>query len=180
MARGVRRVQAEGERTAGALLVERLSGLECDSLSRIGTAHSSPPKPRAAVVVGQGRAVHLAVHLRAGLFPLHIAVNKLDLAPPGLMKALEAWNLGVPLSAALRTWNSAFDERPPRLDPLPLGRRFVQRGRGGLVVRCPTGSLGQDGVVARRSRGTGVEALFDEVVFGTLDHIVVYPVQDED
>ena len=182
-ARGVRRVQAEGERGLQAFLVERLSGLGATS-SGIGTAldglRMAHPNLEQPWLWGRDVLSTLAVHLRAGLFPLHIAVNKLDLAPPGLMKTLEDADLGVPFVGCLAD--------------MELGlRRAASSGlihyRSGAasfsVVEEASLSDAQRAALAKMAaslaahEGTGVEALFDEVVFGTLDHIVVYPVQDE-
>jgi len=178
--RGVRRVQAEGERGLQGFLVERLSGLGAtnaligsalDALRHEGHDLGQP------WTWGDEEMGTLAKALRRGLFPLHVAVNKLDMAPTGVMDHL---SLEVPATACLadmelalrradaagliryRTGDTDFlvSEDAPLSD---AQRAALERMRGALST----------------SGGTGIEALLDAVVFGTLDRIVVYPVQDE-
>jgi len=178
--RGVRRVQAEGERGLQGFLVERLSGLGAtnaligsalDALRHEGHDLGQP------WTWGDEEMGTLAKALRRGLFPLHVAVNKLDMAPAGVMDHL---SLEVPATACLadmelalrradaagliryRTGDTDFlvSEDAPLSD---AQRAALERMRGALST----------------SGGTGIEALLDAVVFGTLDRIVVYPVQDE-
>ena len=119
----------------------------------------------------------LAKTLRRGLFPLHVAVNKLDLAPEGVMDHLSLDVAATPCLAdmelALRRADAAgliryrtgdVDFEVPEDAPLSDAQRAaLERMRGALA------SAG----------GTGIEALLDAVVFATLERIVVYPVQDE-
>ena len=119
----------------------------------------------------------LAKTLRRGLFPLHVAVNKLDLAPEGVMDHLSLDVAATPCLAdmelALRRADAAgliryrtgdVDFEVPEDAPLSDAQRAaLERMRGALA------SAG----------GTGIEALLDAVVFDTLERIVVYPVQDE-
>ena len=179
-ARGVRRVQAEGERGLQAFLVERLSGLGATS-SRVGQALEMLRQSRPDLEqpwLWQGEVLRaLAKHLRAGLFPLHVAVNKLDLAPEGTLEAVE---IDVPFVGCLAD--------------MELGlRRASDAGLLEYDSGSPSFSLNPEASLSDAQRhalermaqtleahgGTGVEALLDHVVFGTLDHIVVYPVQDE-
>lgn len=178
--RGVRRVQAEGERGLQGFLVDRLSGLGAtnaligsalDALRHGGHDLGQP------WTWGDEEMGTLAKALRRGLFPLHVAVNKLDMAPEGVMEHL---SLEVPATACLadmelalrradaagliryRTGDADFlvSEDAPLSD---AQRAALERMRGALST----------------SGGTGIEALLDAVVFDTLDRIVVYPVQDE-
>lgn len=178
--RGVRRVQAEGERGLQGFLVERLSGLGAtnaligsalDALRHGGHDLGQP------WTWGDEEMGTLAKALRRGLFPLHVAVNKLDMAPEGVMDHL---SLEVPATACLadmelalrradaagliryRTGDTDFlvSEDAPLSD---VQRVALERMRGALST----------------SGGTGIEALLDAVVFDTLERIVVYPVQDE-
>ena len=178
--RGVRRVQAEGERGLQGFLVERLSGLGAtnaligsalDALRHGGHDLGQP------WTWGDEEMGTLAKALRRGLFPLHVAVNKLDMAPAGVMDHL---SLEVPATACLADMELALRRadaagliryRTGDVDffvseDAPLSdaqRAALERMRGALS----------------RSGGTGIEALLDAVVFDTLDRIVVYPVQDE-
>lgn len=178
--RGVRRVQAEGERGLQGFLVERLSGLGAtnaligsalDALRHGGHDLGQP------WTWGDEEMGTLAKALRRGLFPLHVAVNKLDMAPEGVMDHL---SLEVPATACLADMELALR----RADAAGLIR--YRTGDTDFLVSEDAPLSDAQRVALERMRGalstsggTGIEALLDAVVFDTLERIVVYPVQDE-
>ena len=178
--RGVRRVQAEGERGLQGFLVERLSGLGAtnaligsalDALRHGGHDLGQP------WTWGDEEMGTLAKALRRGLFPLHVAVNKLDMAPEGVMDHL---SLEVPATACLADMELALR----RADAAGLIR--YRTGDTDFLVSEDAPLSEAQRVALERMRGalstsggTGIEALLDAVVFDTLERIVVYPVQDE-
>ena len=178
--RGVRRVQAEGERGLLGFLVERLSGLGATTAlvgSALDALRDGGHDLGQPWTWGDDEMGALAITLRRGLFPLHVAVNKLDLAPEGVMDHLDLEVATTPCLAdmelALRRADASgliryrtgdADFEVPEDAPLSDAQRAaLERMRTALA------SAG----------GTGIEALLDAVVFDTLERIVVYPVQDE-
>ena len=178
--RGVRRVQAEGERGLQGFLVERLSGLGAtnaligsalDALRNGGNDLGQP------WTWGDEEMRTLAKALRQGLFPLHVAVNKLDVAPEGVMDHL---SLDVPATACLADMELALR----RADAAGLIRYRTGDTDFHVSEDAPLSEAQRAALERMRgalstSGGTGIEALLDAVVFHTLDRIVVYPVQDE-
>ena len=177
--RGVRRVQAEGEKGLMAFVQERLSGL--------GATHS---------LVAQGMAFfnehysvdqqpwdwdsttlhRLGESMRRYLFPIVYAANKADLAPQGVIDRFPNHTMVAcmaDMELALRRANEA-------------GLLAYQPGASSFIIE-PTASLSEAQAKALNhmqtrlveSGGTGLARLFDEVLFDQLNRIVVYPVQDE-
>ena len=177
--RGVRRVQAEGEKGLMAFVQERLSGL--------GATHS---------LVAQGMAFfnehysvdqqpwdwdsttlhRLGESMRRYLFPIVYAANKADLAPQGVIDRFPNHTMVAcmaDMELALRRANAA-------------GLLAYQPGASSFIIE-PTASLSEAQAKALNhmqtrlveSGGTGLARLFDEVLFDQLNRIVVYPVQDE-
>ena len=164
--RGVRRVQAEGERGLLGFLVERLSGLGATTAligSALDALRESGHDLGQPWTWGDDEMSTLAKTLRRGLFPLHVAVNKLDLAPEGVMNHLsldvDATPCLADMELALRRADAAgliryrtgdVDFEVPEDAPLSDAQRAaLERMRGALA------SAG----------GTGIEALLDAVVF---------------
>ena len=179
-ARGVRRVQSEGEKGIIYFLHEKLSGLGSSMTSvtrgyddfKLHNDDSSSPWDWDRKVLKS-----LARSLRKQLFPIHIAANKSDLAIKGVLDLVSANGLIVPCFAdmelGLRRASAAgiidyqigsnkFDiEDDTKLNPQQIDA--LQRMREKLSTE---GS-------------TGVTEIIDRVLFDQLNHIVVYPVQDE-
>jgi ribosome-binding ATPase YchF (GTP1/OBG family) len=181
--RGVRRVQAEGERGLQSFLVERLSGLGATSadvaaaLDALRAERSDLEQPW---LWTRDVLASLAVHLRAGLFPLIVAVNKLDLAPAGVLDALRNIDLGVPFVGCLADMELGLRRAAS------TGLLRYRSGSASFTVSddaplsdVQRAALEKMGATLAQHNGTGIEDVFDHVVFGRLDHIVVYPVQDE-
>ena len=91
--RGVRRVQAEGEKGLISFIHERLTGLGAtlnlvanafdDFKNEVGDC-GQPWDWQDEIIT------KLAVHVRIYLFPIHIAANKCDIAPKGVLKEITA------------------------------------------------------------------------------------------
>jgi len=177
--RGVRRVQAEGEKGLIAFVQERLSGLGATMplVNKAMAAFNAEGPPASMPWDWTSAEMHqLGRCLRLHLFPLVYAGNKADVAPSGVVDALRDTPI-VPCMAdmelALRRAVSA-------------GLIAYESGDTSFTV-APNSSLSEAQTKAiehMRERlagmnGTGLSSLLDTVLFDQLERIVVYPVQDE-
>lgn len=177
--RGVRRVQAEGEKGLIAFVQERLSGLGATMplVNNAMAAFNAEGPPASMPWDWTSAEMHqLGRCLRHHLFPLVYAGNKADVAPSGVVDALRDTPI-VPCMAdmelALRRAASA-------------GLIAYESGDTSFTV-APNSSLSEAQTKAlehMRERlvgmnGTGLSSLLDTVLFDQLERIVVYPVQDE-
>ena len=177
--RGVRRVQAEGEKGLIAFVQERLSGLGATMplVNKAMAAFNAEGPPASMPWDWTSAEMHqLGRCLRLHLFPLVYAGNKADVAPSGVVDALRDTPI-VPCMAdmelALRRAASA-------------GLIAYESGDTSFTV-APNSSLSEAQTKAiehMRERlagmnGTGLSSLLDTVLFDQLERIVVYPVQDE-
>ena len=185
--RGVRRVQAEGERGLTNFISNQLSGIGgtesmvTHAISSFKSEHTDlgvpwdwDTKVRAA----------LAHHLRRSIFPLCVAANKADVAEEDawatLAKKVESeGGILVPTSAdselALRrAAKGGFIDYPPGAVVFTL----TEKGESELN---PAQRKGLDAISQRLERlgGTGLVSLVSQIVRGRLERIVAYPVQDE-
>ena len=185
--RGVRRVQAEGERGLVDFITAQLTGIGgtepriMSAISSFKAEHSDLGVPwewDASVLVS------LAHHLRRAIFPLCVAANKADIAETGAWNALATkveaeGGILVPTSAdselALRRASKAgFIHYPPGAESFTLSEKgeseLNQAQRKGL-----------DAIAERLERlgGTGLVPLVSRIVRERLERIVAYPVQDE-
>ena len=177
--RGVRRVQAEGEKGLMSFVQERLSGLGATNtrvamgMQTFNSVHQSDKQPWD----WDDASLHLLGQcMRQRLFPIVYAANKMDIAPPGVLEAFPNRTMVAcmaDMELALRRAASAglIDYRP---------------GAAGFQVRAEA-SLNDAQIKAlnhmnerlKTASSTGLSKLLDTVLFDNLDHIVVYPVQDE-
>tara|TARA_B100000459_G_scaffold146414_1_gene112671 strand:+ start:16196 stop:17479 length:1284 start_codon:yes stop_codon:yes gene_type:complete len=178
--RGVRRVQAEGEKGLVTYIHERLTGLGSTPQS-IATSFEafkekngdigSPWDWNSEVIAS------LAFHVRTLLFPIHIAANKYDIAPEGVLDGISANGTLMPCMAdvelALRRASSA-----ELIAYIPGQKSFDFVNKDAL---SEPQMIALNHMLERLSThgGTGVSTLIDTVLFDELNHIVVYPVQDE-
>jgi len=179
-ARGVRRVQSEGEKGILTFLHEKLTGLGSSiTLVTRGfesfkqqNSDSSPPWDWSRETLGL-----LATCLRSELFPIHIAANKFDMSPEGVIAKLQANGIIIPCMA---------DMELALMRASSAGMIDYQSGNSSFEI------LQQDNLNAKQIEAlekmsqklmscgnTGVSDIIDKVLFDQLDHIVVYPVQDE-
>ena len=179
-ARGVRRVQAEGEKGLTSFLHERFTGLG-SSIQTINQAFehfklvnqdTSPPWDWSEETLSK-----LSIEIRKSLFPIHIAANKVDMSPKDMDYNFKINGRIVPCMAdmelALRRAESS-------------GLINYISGEGNFQIANPEqlsdaqkGALEHMQEKLRANKNTGVSKILDIVLFEELDHIVVYPVQDE-
>ncbi|WP_338742205.1 redox-regulated ATPase YchF [Haloplanus salilacus] len=118
----------------------------------------------------------LARAIRARTKPLVVVANKVDVAPPENVDRLRETDRPViPTTAdgelALRTASDAGV-----VDYDPGDREF---GIVGDVTDAQREGLERIGEVMADHGGTGVQAAIDHAVYDLLDHVTVYPVQNE-
>ncbi len=178
--RGVRRVQSEGEKGILNFLHDKLSGLG-SSLTLVTRgyeqfkhqyADSTPPWDWSREILQL-----LAQHLRRELFPIHIAANKADLAIDGVLNLVNANGIVVACMAdmelGLRRASAAG-----MIDYQIGSNEFVIADDSNLSAK-QLGALNKMQAKLTAVGSTGVAKVIDEVLFEELNHIVVYPVQDE-
>ena len=177
--RGVRRVQAEGEKGLTSFVHERLSGLGAtpvkvaQAMVEFNQRHTSEAQPWD----WDAASLHLLGEcMRKQLFPIVYAANKMDIAPSGVLEAFSDRTMVAcmaDMELALRRAASS-------------GLIDYQSGQSSFTVH-PGASLNEAQQKAlshmnqrlEQAGGTGLARLMDEVLFDQLNHIVVYPVQDE-
>ena len=178
--RGVRRVQAEGEKGLVTYIHEQLTGLGSTSQSiaisfeAFKNEHEELGSPWDW---SQETIAALARHVRTALFPIHIAANKFDIAPSGVLQSISANGTLMPCMAdvelALRRAASAG-----LISYVPGQNSFEFTNRDSLS-EPQLKALNHMLERLSANDGTGVSTLLDTVLFDELEHIVVYPVQDE-
>ena len=186
-ARGVRRVQAEGDRGLIDFITDQLSGIG-GSESMVMNAITQFKSENTDLGVPwewkhEVRA-SLAHHLRRAVFPLCVAANKADVAETGAWDELGAkveseGGILLPTSAdselALRRAAKAgFIDYPPGAQNFSL----TEIGQSDLNEAQ---RKGLEALSERLERlgGTGLVDLVSRIVRERLDRIVTYPVQDE-
>ena len=185
--RGVRRVQAEGERGLIDFITGQLSGIG-GSESMVMNAIVSFKAENTDLGVpwewDTDVRTSLAHHLRRAVFPLCVAANKADVAEAGAWDELEAkvaseGGILLPTSAdselALRRAAKAgFIDYPP-------GAQNFSLTEAGLSGLNDAQRNGLEALSERLERlgGTGLVDLVSRIVRERLDRIVAYPVQDE-
>jgi len=179
-ARGVRRVQAEGEKGLVAYIHEQLTGLGSTSQSIASSFEAfkaeqenlgSPWDWESSTIAS------LACHVRTALFPIHIAANKFDIAPSEVLHGIATNGTLMPCMAdvelALRRAASAeLIAYIPGQDSFDFVNESALTEPQMKALNHMLERLSSNG-------GSGVSTLIDTVLFDELDHIVVYPVQDE-
>ena len=179
-ARGVRRVQAEGEKGLTSFLHERFTGLG-SSIQTINQAFehfklvnqdTSPPWDWSEETLSK-----LSIEIRKSLFPIHIAANKVDMSPKDLDYNFKINGRIVPCMAdmelALRRAESSG------LINYISGEENFQIANPEQLSDAQKGALEHMQEKLSANKNTGVSKILDIVLFEELDHIVVYPVQDE-
>ncbi len=185
--RGVRRVQAEGERGLVDFITSQLTGIGgSESMVMVAISAFKDENSDLGVPWDWEDSVRksLAHHLRRAVFPLCVAANKADVAEAGAWDALATkveseGGILLPTSAdselALRRAAKAgFIDYPPGAENFTL----TEAGQTDLndAQRKGLESLGER---LERLGGTGLVELVSRIVRERLDRIVAYPVQDE-
>lgn len=178
--RGVRRVQAEGEKGMISFLHDRFTGLG-SSLQSINLAFESFKKINQETTPpwdwSPSTLKSLAIEIRKSLFPIHIAANKADIAPKGVDFTFQTNGRVIPCMAdmelALRRAESAG------LIHYISGQQTFEVSNSENLSEAQTSALQHMQERLTQNNNTGVSTIIDTVLFEELDHIVVYPVQDE-
>ena len=178
--RGSRRVQAEGDKGLTTFLHERFTGLGA-SLSHVLQALDAFRNQWGDLdtpwMWPEEKVRSLALHLRCQLFPIHIAANKADSAKGTPWNAIEANGIVQPTMAdmelALRRADSGgMISYSPGSDSFDIVDESKLNPAQINALSSMKDKLAQSG-------GTGVAELLSNVLFNALDHVVVYPVADE-
>ena len=183
--RGVRRVQSEGDKGLGNFLCERLTGIGAtpSKVARALDGFSSEFKENTPPWDWDKNVKSLlSKHLRSAIFPIHVAANKAEIAPgktwiPLAEKISPHGGVLIPCYAdgelALCKANKSglLDYSAGSNDfSIMDGAKLSDAQKAGLEhLRSRMQSLG----------GTGVVELISEVLYEALNHVVVFPVQDE-
>ena len=119
----------------------------------------------------------LAKNLRKQLFPIHIAANKSDMALSGVLGEVNANGIIIPCMAdmelALRRASSAG------MIDYQLGSSEFSISDEANLNEKQLEALNKMKEKLASVGSTGVAEIIDKVLFDQLEHIVVYPVQDE-
>lgn len=178
--RGVRRVQSEGEKGILNFLHDKLTGLGSSmtlitkGFEQFKSQHNDSTSPwdwqRDVLQL-------LAKNLRKQLFPIHIAANKSDMALSGVLSEVNANGIIIPCMAdmelALRRASSAG------MIDYQLGSSEFSISDEANLNEKQLEALNKMKEKLASVGSTGVAEIIDKVLFDQLEHIVVYPVQDE-
>ena len=177
--RGVRRVQAEGEKGLTSFIQERLSGLGATStlvaqgMLNFNAVHESDQQPWD----WDAASLHLLGKcMRTQLFPIVYAANKMDIAPPGVLDSFPDRTMVAcmaDMEVALRRATSSG------LIDYQSGSSTFELQKDATLNDAQKKALTHMNERLQSANGTGLAKLLDEVLFDQLNHIVVYPVQDE-
>ncbi|MCX9015259.1 MAG: redox-regulated ATPase YchF [Candidatus Methanoperedens sp.] len=118
--------------------------------------------------------IELSDLLREQSKPLIIAANKIDIAPPGNITKLKALG-AVPVSAASEGALRLAD-KSGAIKYIPGDDDFKESSG---LNEAQKKALSKLRALLKENGGTGVQKCVNEAVFGLLDLIVVYPVEDE-
>ena len=178
--RGSRRVQAEGEKGLSKYLHERFTGLGASQshvLQALDAFRNKWGDLETPWLWPEEKIRSLALFLRQQLFPIHIAANKADSTKGEPWLAIESNGLVQPTMAdmelALRRADSGgMIEYSPGSDCFDIADKSK-------LNPAQLNALSSMKEKLSKSGGTGVTDLISGVLFGALDHVVVYPVADE-
>lgn len=179
-ARGVRRVQAEGEAGLITFLTERFSGInsniqKIDSAFKIFSSQNSD--------LGQpwdwdtDILAKLAKEIRKEVFPIHIAANKIDVAPDGILSNILANGKVIGCMSDMELALRRADEAG--VISYFSGDYEFEITNPEVLNEAQSKALGHMKEKLSLNQGTGISKILDTVVFDELNQIVVYPVQDE-
>jgi ribosome-binding ATPase YchF (GTP1/OBG family) len=185
--RGVRRVQAEGDKGLISFITDQLTGIggaESMVLNALDGFRGQHPDPGVPWEWVEEVRIDLARELRKAVFPLCVAANKADVAEAGAWDALQvqveaSGGILLPTSAdselALRRAAKAgFIHYPPGA----VNFKLTSKGEDELSEAQSNG-LAALSERLERLGGTGLVELVTRIVTERLDRIVAYPVQDE-
>lgn len=178
--RGSRRVQAEGDKGLTTFLHDRFTGLGAtlphilQALDEFRTQWGDLDTPW---MWSEEKVRSLSCHIRRQLFPIHIAANKADSAKGTPWQAITANGIVQPTMAdmelALRRADSGG------MISYSPGKESFEIVDETKLNPAQINALSSMKDKLAEAGGTGVAELLSGVLFNALDHIVVYPVADE-
>ena len=178
--RGTRRVQAEGEKGFAGFLLDRLSGIGAtnqaihstlDELRTVEVDLSNPWQWDETMIA------KIAKRLRPHIFPINIAANKADLAIGEPWKNIESTALVIPTMADMELALRRADASG--LIAYESGECDFSISAENSLNEAQKKALQSMHQKLANSQGTGICHLLEQIVFESLQMIVVYPVQDE-
>ena len=113
----------------------------------------------------------------SALFPIHIAANKFDVAPNDVLDGVAANGVIIPCMADVELGLRRADAAN-LIAYVPSENDFQFSDQSSLN-EAQMKALNHMKERLKTNQGTGVARVLDTVLFDELDHIVVYPVQDE-
>ena len=178
-ARGVRRVQSEGEKGILNFLHDKLTGigssitLVTKGFEQFKVQHSDSTPPWDWIEM----CYNYWPRIYAGVISIHIAANKSDMSISGVLESVNTNGIIVPckvdMELALRRASSAG-----MIDYQIGSDKFTISDDSNLNSQ-QLEALGKMSEKLTSVGSTGVADIIDKVLFDQLNHIVVYPVQDE-
>lgn len=178
--RGTRRVQAEGEKGFAGFLLERLSGIGAthqaihstvDELRNDDIDISNPWQWETEMIT------EIAKRLRPHIFPINIAANKADLAINEPWKNIDSTALVIPTMADMELALRRADASG--LIAYESGECSFSISAENSLNEAQKKALQSMHQRLASSQGTGIAQLLEQIIFESLEMIVVYPVQDE-
>jgi ribosome-binding ATPase YchF (GTP1/OBG family) len=177
--RGVRRVQAEGEKGLVSFIHERLSGLGATPpqvAQAMAHFREHGPVENQPWDWGPDVLQRLGQSLRLHLFPIVYAANKADISPPGVVERLAHRTVVAcmaDMELALRRANDSglISYRPGDVSFEVTSQASINDAQQKALQHMQTKLASMN--------GTGLARLLDTVLFDRLNRIVVYPVSDE-
>ena len=178
--RGSRRVQAEGEKGLSTFLHERFTGLGANlshvlqALDGFRTQWGGLETPW----MWPEEKVHsLAFHLRQQLFPIHIAANKADSSKGTPWDVIDSNGIVQPTMADMELALRRADSGGMiSYDPGSVTFSITDESKLNPAQLNALSSMKEK---LSSAGGTGVALLLSRVLFDALNHVVVYPVADE-
>ncbi len=185
--RGTRRAQSEGEVALAGHLHEQLTGLGAtlaDAITALNVFQRESGDLGVPWLWSEEQVGDLAKVIRRALFPVHVAANKADVAEAVHWADLKD---AIIADGALIRATSADSELTLRRAS-GVGAIEYEPGSASFTIpesaAAGLSSAQRSGLEALQERliglgSTGIVELLGDIVFGPLDHIVAYPVQDE-
>jgi ribosome-binding ATPase YchF (GTP1/OBG family) len=175
-----RKASASGEKLED-VIAEQFAGLGIDAVMAKQALLETGLMDKHIVNWTEPEMIQLSDYLRRISKPLVIAANKADIAPPENLEKLKglekdgyrvvACSAGIELALRNAAAHGFIDYLP---------------GNGDFTIKNPEKLNPQQKAALEKMReflkkndGTGIQKCLDQVVFGLLDYIVVYPVEDE-
>jgi ribosome-binding ATPase YchF (GTP1/OBG family) len=178
--RGTRRVQAEGEKGLAGFLLEKLSGIGATHQmihSTIEDLRNDDIDLSNLWQWDNTMITEIAKRLRPYIFPINIAANKADLAIDEPWNDIESTALVIPTMADMELALRRADASG--LITYESGECDFSISAEKSLNEAQKKALHSMHQRLTSSQGTGISQLLEQIVFESLQMVVVYPVQDE-